>query len=219
MEQIYKSSFILGSQRSSNGLKEPTLEGVIELAKVFLGRHFSDVELEGFEGGLHLERDDGKVVESIISPVIDDPMEAAYFGMTLQHPDAVKSGFNWELTLAAVKTVGGQYQVEVTLSNGWVEERSSPFYRPISTPSLVPLLIRTYGARRKYDFSTEPTILDKDNIRSFPRHLFDITRELPIILISASKETNRPAANVHQVTYELSGIAYVYAMKHFAIFK
>ncbi len=144
MKQRYKSSFILGSQiilgqqRPTNFLEEPTLDGIIAIAKSFLGNRFSEEEFEGFEQSINLTTDDNRRIETIVSPRDDNPFTPNYFGMTLEHPDPAKEGFNWGVTFAAVQDVGAPYKVEIALFNGWEGKVLSPFYKPISKPSLVP---------------------------------------------------------------------------------
>jgi hypothetical protein len=84
--------------------------------------------------------------------------------------------------------------------------------RTYLTPSLVPSLVREFGARRDRPLILRSRVCDREDIYSLITCLRDPGREMPALVVSPITERNHPCFPVERLARSVVGLAHVFTL-------
>jgi hypothetical protein len=84
--------------------------------------------------------------------------------------------------------------------------------RTYRAPSLVPSLVREFGARRDRPLILRSRVCDMEDTASLITYLQDLGREMPALVVSPMAERSRPCFPVEKLAESVVGLAHVFTL-------
>jgi hypothetical protein len=158
-----------------------------------------------------------------VNGVFIDRESGPCFAFELLHPDAADSSLKWRTTIACARNDRGTFNTEVALYNGREDGTARPASALTSRPYIVHLLISEFGAEYGFDLSCKPISFSKEMTSDVVKQIYDPLRKLPLLVISARNDNDRPVLSTHEIekiASLLAGTALVYvATNRFTAFR